>query len=105
MRLKDIAFERVVPRNLIGPLREVFLVEDLEADVYQRLTSLRDGPHLGDAVADLDLVRELLVLRDGRVPLVGHAPFVDTELRDMLVALWTIAFKRYPQFLRASTPS
>lgn len=33
--------------------------------------------HLGDAVADLDAVRDPLMLRVRRVPGIGHNPLVD----------------------------
>ena len=83
LRLGDVALERVVPRDRVRPVREVVLVLDLEPDVDQRLARHAQWPHLGDAVSDLDLVRDLLVRRDRRVPLVRHAPLVHTELRNM----------------------
>lgn len=75
--------------------------EDLEATVGKGLTGDVDGEHLGDTVAELDLVADLSVLWVGLVVLVGHDPLVDGEdttwledLVDLLVALlevWRVA--------------
>ena len=78
---EDVAFEGIVPRHVVRSLGEVFLVHDLQPDSDEGLTSLGDGTHLGDAVPDFDVVRKLLMLGDRRVPLIGHAPFVDSKLK------------------------
>lgn len=82
LRLGDIALERVIPRNGIGTLSEVFFVLDLEADVEESLAGEGDGTHFGDAGAEFDAVGDLFVLWVRGVPAVGHAPLVDTELRN-----------------------
>lgn len=61
LRLEHIALERVIPRDLVRPFREVLLVLNLEAHTDKCLSRLADGPHLGDTVPDLDTVRELLM--------------------------------------------
>lgn len=70
----------VVPGDLVSTVGKVLLVLDLEANGLERVSGILDGAHLGDSVADLDAVSDSLVLGVGRVPGVGHAPLVDTEL-------------------------
>jgi hypothetical protein len=53
---------------------------NLKPDVLQGLASNRNVPHLRDTITELDLVGELLVPGNGRVPVVGHHPLIDTEL-------------------------
>jgi hypothetical protein len=55
-------------------------MDNVEPNALERLPRIRDRPHLGDTVAELDTVRNLLVLGDGRVPGVGQAPVVNAEL-------------------------
>ena len=76
----EITLKRVIPGDLVRSLSQIFLVLDVEADSLEGLTSLLNRAHLGDTVAQLDLVGKLLVRGVGGVPAVGHAPFVDTEL-------------------------
>ena len=83
LRLADVALERVVPRDRVRTVREVLLVLDLEADLDDCLARLRERAHLGDAVPDLNPVRDLLVLGDRGVPLVRHAPLVHAELQSI----------------------
>lgn len=77
--LADITLERVVPRNVIVPLGQILLVLDHESDALQGLPGIIVSPHLGNAVTQLDLVRDLPVLRVRGVVSVRHDPFVDTE--------------------------
>jgi hypothetical protein len=77
--LADVTLERVVPRNVIIPLGQILLVLDHEPDALQRLPGVVVPPHLGNPVTQLDLVRDLSVLRVRGVVSVRHDPFVDTE--------------------------
>lgn len=61
-------------------ISEVLFVENFKADVLKSSAAGVDAPHLGDTVSNLDTVSDVLVVRILRVPDVGHAPFVDTEL-------------------------
>lgn len=78
--LEDVTLERVVPGDGVVAGSEVLLVEDLKADALEGLARVVQRAHLGDAITDLDTVRNLLVLGLGLVPLVGHAPLVHAEL-------------------------
>ncbi|RDB29948.1 hypothetical protein Hypma_014039 [Hypsizygus marmoreus] len=55
LRLEDITFQRIIPRNGVRTLSQVFLVFDLEADGLYGLACEAEGAHFGDAVSKLDL--------------------------------------------------
>lgn len=73
-------------KNALGTVGQILLVNDLKADVLERSAARSDGAHLRDPVSDLDTVRDVLVVRVGGVPLVRHAPLVDSELRGSSLA-------------------
>ncbi len=81
MGFPDVALERVIPSDVIRTFGKVLLVEDLEPNFHKSIASLLDRSHLRDTVANLDLVSQFLVLRDGWVPSVSHGPLVNTELK------------------------
>lgn len=66
-------------RNALPTFRQILLVLDLESNLFQRVPRVFIVSHLGNPIAQLDAVGDLLVFRVGRVPLVRHDPFVNTE--------------------------
>lgn len=82
--LPKVTLKRVVPRNRVGAVGEVLLVNELKANSLDSLASHSKRTHLGDTVADFDTVGKLLVRRNGWVPCIRHAPFVDTELGNLV---------------------
>ncbi len=82
LRFAKLTLERVIPGNFIGSIGQILLMLNVEAHVNECFPRLLDGTHLGDTVAEFDLVGELFVLRDRGIPLVGHAPLVYTELNN-----------------------
>ncbi len=81
----------VVPGDLVTTVGKILLVLDLETNRLEGVACVLDGAHLGDTITDLDTVSDALVLGVGRVPLVGHAPFVDTENSSRLEDLLNLA--------------
>ena len=77
--IAPVAAQRVPPGDVIANVGQVLLVFDLEPHVLEGLTSDAFAVHLGDAIADLDAVRDLAVERVGLVELVGEHPLVNAE--------------------------
>jgi hypothetical protein len=87
---------REAKMNALATVGKVLLVNDLETDSLERITSHSDRPHLRDTVSELDTVLNLLVAGVGLVKVVGHAPFVDTESSSGLEDLEDLAVHSLP---------
>lgn len=73
------AGKRIVPRDLVGSLGQILVVQKLEASSLEGGQALGDGNHVRDTVALLDTKPDFTVLLVVIVVFVGHEPFVDTE--------------------------
>ena len=92
----------MIPCDRVITVCKVIFVEDLEADFVEGGDGVTDGAHTWDAVAILDFVGKFFMLWDGRVPVVGHAPFVDAELFSKDQRLISMEVREInAQFLRA----
>jgi len=77
---KSNYLERVIPRNLVAFIGKVIVHLDNVANGIECLARSSYIAHLSDAVTNLNTMRNGFVFRDRRVPVVGHHPFVNTEL-------------------------
>lgn len=76
VRLTHRSLERVVPLDLVIGRTHVLGMFNGEAHVLERLQTVLDGHHLGNAVADLETPNDPQMLWVGGVVLVGHDPLI-----------------------------
>lgn len=79
LQVPHLAGQRPVPWHGVGALREVLVLEQLEASGLHGIEALLDWHHVGDAVAELNGEADLAVLGVVVVVVVGHEPFIHAK--------------------------